>query len=141
MKIRRAQTNMDYGIIRDIVGDEVDSGKLLTLLNQEQCYLFIDDEENICCACLPISLTRYDIHLHRKERIEGKRLLKFMIQVKNYMFSKTDCKAMINFASVENRAIAMMMGFLGSKRICKLKGTGINSEDEIMYMYSKYKED
>ena len=136
----RAYTNRSYGVVHDIVGDALPQQEVFSLLNQPQQYVFIDDNENICCICMVISPTKYDIHLHRKNRVKGKDLLQFMSDVKDYMFSETTCTALINFAPAENRAMVLMMGVFGSERITKLIGTAIDGGDEVMYVYSKYKE-
>ena len=132
---------MDYGVVQDIVKDSLSKQYIFNLLNQPNQYVFVDEDENICCICMMISETKYDIHLHRKDRVKGRILHKFMIDVKDYMFSETRCTALINFAPANNRAMIMMMGIFGSERITKLKGTGIDGSDEVMYVYSKYTEE
>jgi len=135
--MRRALGNSEYGVVEDILQGAIPHQGIFNLLNQQTHIVFVDDEDNICCIAMMISDTKYELHLHRKERIKGKVLLAFMQQVRDYMFNETKCTALLNFAPAENRAMIMMMGIFGSKRITKLKGTGVTGGDEVLYIYFK----
>ncbi len=135
--MRRVFSNLFYGVVKDIIKDDLSKEELFYLLNQIQHFVFIDEEENICCICVMISETKYDIHLHRKDRVSCKKMYNFMKGVVEYLFENTKCKALINFAPADNKPLLRLMSLFGSQKIITLPNTGVDNKDEVMYIYLK----
>ncbi len=136
--IKRAVGNQDYGIIRDILlREEVSDVGLMRMLNNPLVYIFIEDTENIVCFCMPISNRKYDIHLHRKYRCKGNIIYQMLWDMKEWMFNNTEAVSLINFVKENNRALKLLMGSLGSKRITIIPNSSDDNQNEVMYMYNK----
>jgi hypothetical protein len=128
-----------YGDILDIIDEDSLEFKqnLMAWLSSPICHIFLDDDKNICMLFIPITLTKFDCHLHRKSRVKSKVMLEFMGSCVDWMFDNTDAIVLMNFVPIENRPLRLFMGHVGSVCMGTMKNTGRYGKDEVLYCYYK----